>query len=41
VSGKKEAPRPAPTLQVRVFFEGQVVAEAEVKGGLSAMKGSK
>jgi hypothetical protein len=41
VSGKKEAPKQTPTLQVRVFFAGELVAEAEVKGGLGSMKGSK
>ena len=41
MSSKKEAPRPTRTLQVRVFLDGELVAEAEVKGGLSAMKGAK
>ena len=41
MSGKKEAPRPAPTLQVRVFFDSLQIGEAEVKGGLSSMKGAK
>lgn len=33
--------RPTPTLQVRVWFAGQVVAEAEIRGGLNSMKGAK
>jgi hypothetical protein len=41
MSGKKEAPRPAPTLQVRVWFQGQIVATAEVPGGLNSMMGAK
>lgn len=39
--GQQQGERPTPTLQVRVWFAGQVVAEAEIRGGLSAMKGAK
>jgi hypothetical protein len=42
MSAKKQAaPTQAPTLQIRVWFGGEVVATGEVTGGLNAMKGAK
>lgn len=40
-SGKKGQQQERPTLHVRVWFQGQLVASGEVAGGLSAMKGAK
>jgi hypothetical protein len=41
MSSKQEAPKQTPTLQVRVWFGGEIIATAAIKGGLSAMKGAK
>ena len=40
-STKGTAPKQAPTLQVRVFYCGELVATEEIRGGLNAMKGAK